>query len=351
MKHIFTFSILLLLMTSCKKIATDELLQNRVAGAPATAALTTGAYRWIKMTVPPFTGTHSFKPERDNVITPVGRDIFCVGGLDHLGDWYKFNSSTKQWALQSFSNIWFGSTTYPGWQCAFSYGSKIFTGLGYSGLEPYYVSDYFVSADPVAGIQTALPRFPGTPSLYFTSFVIGDKGYILGGYNALLNDCSNQFWEYNFSTNQWTNKGVSPLGKRSDALVIVYGGKAYMGLGYDFVTINGQRITRYKNDWIEYDPASSFHRILADLPGQKRAKAKGFIIERNIYAGFGYNGSGGLNDFWKYDPAANAWTQQATYTGSAVTNRVNTNAFSVNGEGYVVKGDLSECYRFTNSPF
>jgi hypothetical protein len=356
MKRLSLLLAVIIFFTACKKTMKEDLLQN-ITAAPSgniTANITPApAYRWVAMTVPPFTGTHTYKPERDNVVIPAGNDYYCVGGRFTLSEWYKLNSSTRQWEYQPGIDYGFLSSTDPSWQYLFAYQSKVYAGMGWVGGGTANWGNHFGSFDPATNARTTLASFPGIPSSDFTAFVIGDKGYIMGGTNAT--GTVNQLWEYNFATNQWLNKGGSPLGERARAAVIVKDGKAYMGLGYDVITLNGQKITGYKNDWMLYDPASGFAAVKADFPGGKRAGIKGFVINDAVYAGFGYTGSSSslvsFNDFWKYNTSSNTWTQEANYPGSAITNRFNSSAFSIGSTGYVVKGDLAEFYRFTNSAF
>lgn len=356
MKYLSMLFGMIIFFTACKKAINEELMQSNKASFSGNIAANiqpVPAYRWVKMTVPPFTATHTFKPEAPNITTTVGSDFYCVaGGTNALNVWYKFNSQTKQWGpAQNTAPVYYISGDAILSQYIFSYQDKMYTGMGFDADVPALYSNGFNSLVPVAGPVSPLAFFPGVPSESFTAFVIGTKGYIMGGYSSVANDAVNQLWEYDFATNVWTNKGGSPLGKRALATVIVANGKAYMGMGYDYITLNGQKIKQYKNDWVEYIPGSSVHAIKTDFPGTKRADAKGFVIDGNIYAGFGYNSSGGFNDFWKYNISTNTWAQQASYPGSAVTNSYNTNGFSTGSEGYIVKGDMAEFYRFTNAAF
>lgn len=336
--------------SACKKTMQQELLQNDAIAASSNITadvVPAPAYRWVSMVVPPFTRTHTYDAASDNIVFPVAGDVYCVAGENNaLTEWYKLNAGTKQWQLQPNISYLFLSSHHPSHQFIFSYQNKVYAGLPYDADGIY--TSAFSSFDPATNTSVQLAPFPGYACGNFTAFVTGDKGYILGGVNA-ARGVINQLWEYNFATNQWTNKGGSPVGARAAATAIVLDGKAYIGLGFDIVTFNNQDVTLYKNDWVLYDPSSSYSGVLAAFPGAKRKKAKGFVINGAVYLGFGLNATTGFNDFWKYNPGSNTWAQQAGYPGNSTVNNWNTSAFSIGSTGYVVKGNLAEFYRFTNS--
>ncbi len=97
---------------------------------------------------------------------------------------------------------------------------------------------------------------------------------------------------------------------------------------------------------------------LGDFEGYPRGGAVNFIINGVAYVGGGYNydlqqqgTSGRLNDFWKYDQAADTWTKVAPFPGTARSQAV---AFTLNGKAYVGTGtdginDLSDFYEFDPS--
>src|SRR5438128_1515649 len=74
-------------------------------------------------------------------------------------------------------------------------------------------------------------------------------------------------------------------------------------------------------DFWRYDPLTNVWTQIADFGGEPRAAAVGFTIGSKGYMGTGQNfcncGPGALfNDFWEYDPSANAWTQKRDFGGS-----------------------------------
>lgn len=64
-----------------------------------------------------------------------------------------------------------------------------------------------------------------------TSFTIGNKGYLTGGYDARKH--LNDLWEYDMELDFWTQKASFPGTSRSSSTAFSVGGKGYFGTGYD----------------------------------------------------------------------------------------------------------------------
>lgn len=75
---------------------------------------------------------------------------------------------------------------------------------------------------------------------------------------------------------------------------------------------------------------------MAFFAGDKRERAVGFAIGNMGYVGLGKDTAELVhNDFWQFDPAANTWTQKATFPGVA---RQDAFCFVVGNKGYVGTG-------------
>jgi N-acetylneuraminic acid mutarotase len=347
MKRLLYIASLILSLAACKKEIRSEPSFNTndkitaIAGDATTdnlAPVPANQYEWAAITDPGFYGL-------ENTIIPVNGSVFCRTAIYTDFDYFKLNNTTKRW--EYFHDFEIANVRQ---QYLFSYQSKMYFGMLKPGNTTTTIGNGFFSIDAVTGVKTQLPSFPGTPVTDAFSFVMGDKGYILGGVTANMVSI-NQYWEYNFPTNQWTNKGNSPLGSRWGATGFVIDDKVYAGLGAEIIFINGQKITRYKNDWIQFNPSSSYYAVKADFPGEKRRTAQGFVINDEAYVGFGYDGENDLKDFWKYDPSSNTWIQQASWPGSYSSGHGTIGAFSLGSTGYMVKGGIEEFWRFSNSAF
>ncbi len=71
--------------------------------------------------------------------------------------------------------------------------------------------------------------------------------------------------------------------------------------------------------------------------GNGRAGAASFVIADTAYVGTGYDGTVRYNDFWAYDPTADAWSQRAVMPAAA-GKRNSAAAFAAAGKGYITTG-------------
>lgn len=170
--------------------------------------------------------------------------------------------------------------------------------------------------------------FEGTSRSGAVGFSIDTSGYMGTGYNGSY---TKDFWEYDPIANTWTQKADFGGSARTEAVGFSLGSKGFIGTGE-------AGYHAYKNDFWEYDPAANTWSQKADFGGSARSEAVGFSIGNNGYIGTGSNYEGGDNyykDFWEYDPAANTWTQQTNFGGSARTEAV---GFSIGNKGYIGTG-------------
>ena len=333
MKRLFYIATLIMVVaSSCtKKIEATTISVNPPSELPEVNG---GPTAWTSLPVP--SGNPLNSPTGTNIIIPVNGTVFCVLGGTINPTVYKLNTATTRWELFTSFDVTVDYSKY-----LFSYGTKIYWGFFHHSSEHL---NSFSSIDAVTGEKTALAPFPGEFVDGATTFVIGDKGYLLGGY-SLDDQTVNQHWEYNFITNQWTNKGNSPLGARASASAFVVGNKAYIGLGFTFLYLNGHRITIYKKDWISYTPGSVFYGIMTDFP-VARAGAIGFVIDGLPYVGFGRDVNNNFTDLWRYNITGNSWTQQTSWPGTGGVGSIGT--FTFNNTGYLVKGGINEFWSYVN---
>ena len=137
-------------------------------------------------------------------------------------------------------------------------------------------------------------------------FTIGDKGYVVGGYDGKdrLSDC----WEYDMDLDQWTQKADFPGVARNSAVATAVDDKGYLGTGYDGIN--------YLNDFWEFDPTANTWTQKADYPGSARYGAVAFGTGGKAYVGCGYDGNY-LKDFYAFDPATATWTQLRDISNSS----------------------------------
>lgn len=161
------------------------------------------------------------------------------------------------------------------------------------------------------------------------SFSIGSKGYTGTGYD---NSVYNDFWEYNPTTNAWTQKANFGGVARYGAVGFSIGTKGYIGTGRSGTSVS-------LNDFWEYDPLANAWTQKSNFGGTARYLATGFSIGTKGYLGSGYNTSD-MSDFWEYDPALDSWSQKASMS----FGRSQACGFGLNGKGYIVSGDMGGVY-------
>jgi hypothetical protein len=342
MKKSIIFFLSYFLLVACED-AVDLSSANQVAALRLENGISqqdigpVNPYVWTRLQVPQMDNYPYNNPNGNAIIVPVNGEVYCLSGdLYEVG--FKLNLTTKRWEPFSDPHDMFLAFA-GGFQYLFSYQEKFYYGFQMDNGGEEHVR----SLDPVTGARGVVADFPGTPVARPTAFRVGSKGYVIGG---SVNDIAlNQFWEYDFITNQWTNKGALPGGPRANAVTFVLNNKVYFGMGHDYLNFNGQSIKRYKTDWLEMDPASGgVAAIKAPFPGTKKEYINGFTINDKFYIGTGQSG----DDFWEYNPANNKWTQKtdcpATHSGYR-----NTGVFTLGNVAYFVKGDLAEFWRYSVS--
>ncbi|MBI3500826.1 MAG: T9SS type A sorting domain-containing protein [Bacteroidetes bacterium] len=125
---------------------------------------------------------------------------------------------------------------------------------------------------------------------------------------------------------QKANLGIT-TDARSQAAGFELNGYGYIGTGY-----NGTQ----KNDFWKYDPVANTWTQIVNFPGTARSGATGFSVNGYGYMGLGFDGAGPyVNDFYKYDPAGNSWTPVANFPGTA---RELAAAFVIGSYAYVGTG-------------
>lgn len=206
---------------------------------------------------------------------------------NNIGNWYKKT-------VTDFEGV--GRRSAVG----FAIGNFGYVGTGYSSAGDR-LKDFW-KYDPSIRAWTAVADFGGSARNDAVAFVIGTKGYVGTGYdNAYKKD----FFEYDTDLNTWTQiedfgGAITSATARQYASAFAVNGKGYVGLGYD---------DNFKQDFYEYDPATTHWRQVMSFPGGKRRGATGFAIGSTGYIGFGYTNSGtNAEDLYQFEPTANNGT-------------------------------------------
>lgn len=348
MKHIVSICLLAVVFGGCEKSLTNGSLSNDLSASPSATAnlIPAPPYRWRDLGVPVLTQDPRNEAEMQNNIFNLNGDNYLATGF-RFRKVFKFNATSKTWtAMPSMS---FESVFADG--IRFAFGSRVYYGLGAEQPQA------FESYDPFTGVTTQLANFPGTSVDDPITFVFGSKLYVVSGISRGGDlHLVNQYWEYNFLTNQWRNKGSSPIGLRAQGSAYVINNNVYIGLGFTWVTVNGERTKRFYNDWTQIDPNSSGLRVAkATFPGDKRRNAKGFMIGSTLHLGFGKVLDEYRYDLYKYNWSLDTWTAVASwpsviegiYGSFWADNQLSM--FAVGNAAYLVKGGLNEFWTFSNT--
>ena len=182
-----------------------------------------------------------------------------------------------------------------------------------------------------------LQDIPFTGRGYSYGVAVGNKAYI--GFGSTSNgQYPVDWWEYDMDNDVWNQKSNFPGDGRQHPAMVAVNNKIYMGCGG-----NGNGNLR---DWWEYDILTDIWVQKSDLIANERHHPFYFGIGDYAYVGFGHGSNPGpgsnstgsyiYNDFFKYDPINDIWTQMANFPSEA---RVAGTQFSYNGKGYILSGD------------
>ena len=233
----------------------------------------------------------------------------------------------KWYRVSDFDGLARGEAT------SFTIGSKGYLTGGYDGKK--HLNDLW-EYDMELDFWTQKASFPGTSRSSAAAFSVQNKGYFGTGYNG--KDYFNDFWEYNPDTNTWNSKADYPGSARNDAIAFGLSDKGYLGSGY-----NGN----YLKDFYTYNPSTDSWEQIVSLGGSKRRGAACFVIDNIAYVCAGFNNGEYVKDFWKYDPVQKRWiqlrdiadTSDATYDNKYNSIvRIYGVAFVIDGQGYLTCG-------------
>ena len=270
---------------------------------------------------------------------------FSIGTKGYIGTGY--NSGLNQW-YQDFwewdqaNNVWTQKSDFAGGNRAgavgFSIGTRGYIGLG---LAPALMNDFW-EWDQATNIWTQKVNYAGNSRTGAVAFSIGTKGYIgTGSTNGTAAGLVTEFWEWEGDTsaityNTWTQKSDFAGAARAGASGFSIGNKGYIGTGStDGTTAGGTR------DFWEWDQSSNAWSQKADFGGMERGAAAAFTIGKKGYIGTGAIILGpNVKDFWEWDGDTtsityNTWTQKADFGGP---HRSLATGFSISSKGYIGMG-------------
>ena len=207
-------------------------------------------------------------------------------------------------------------------------GNKIYTGLGhYNGAGPNILFDDWWEYDPSTNAWTQKADYLGGNCYHATGFTMNNIAYVgTGRTSASGSTLVKNFYKYDPVTNVWTEiTSFLGVGRRGSVSFVI-GDYAYVGTGESNGGVLGS--------FYQFDPLNESWTQIASLPFG-RTSAVGFSIGDFGYVGTGDLNSGSSNDFWQYDPILDTWTQKANVGPQP---RREAMGFALNGRGYLGTG-------------
>lgn len=194
--------------------------------------------------------------------------------------------------------------------------------------------------------------FPGEGRFCSVGFSIGDRGYFGTGENTLNYNKKylKDFWEYDSQKDEWKRKADFPGEARSLASSFVLKDKGYIGSG-GLCDIWGNNTSVFFNDYYKYDPATDDWTQISDYAGKPRYSAASFVINDLAYVGTGrisYESSGGswdqsiiAKDFWYYNPSDEIWHEDLDFPYKTRYAK----GFSIGNKGYLYESGKVKEYK------
>ncbi len=229
---------------------------------------------------------------------------FAVSGKGYVGTGYNSNAEkyTKDfWQYDPTKNSWKKIAEYPGdarqHATAFTVGDKAYVGMGYDGIN--YLQDFY-EYNPANDSWRTVSGF-SNKRRGSVGFSIGNKGYLAFGLNNSQKYRSD-IWEFNPSENngigKWTQKNILKVDDaeqgRAFSVPLIINNKAYL--------VGGSSGGSLSTVW-EYDPSTDAWTEKTSFEGGARNYAVGFVLKGVGYYGTGIAGNR-LDDMWGFNPDA-----------------------------------------------
>jgi hypothetical protein len=217
------------------------------------------------------------------VVTDRGFGIgFAINGKGYVGLGIDgFIAKKDMWQFDPFSNSWTQMQDFPG-QARDGLYAFVIDNLAYigAGEDPFTLVKYneAYSFDPFINSWAQLSDFPTTGVIYPFSFAIDQKGYVSCGESAT--GASNLTFEYEPSTDTWTQKANFIGSERQAGVSFVLNGIAYCGLGMN---------ATFVNDFYSYDPSNDAWSMADSLPAPARSFPVAAVAGNSAFVGLGWS--------------------------------------------------------------
>lgn len=265
---------------------------------------------------------------------------------------WEYDPNSSQWTQKQ-------STFFPG---NFSSYVDVFC----NGNSVYLLnanSKDFREYNVATNVWTDRPDFPGLASGEVSATYTSTNGYIIGGTNGTIPDGNPNYtiyslvkenWQYNFTTNTWTQKAIFPGTGRYLGAAHAAGDYVYFGTGIsNRIILNPfslqiSYVPQINSDWWEYNTVQNTWTQKAAFGGGTRMDTRGFVIGGKVYMGLGAAGyyTDLRTDLWSFNASANTWTQRANYPPGNGYPPFNT-MLAAGSRGYSITGKIADFWKYT----
>ena len=184
--------------------------------------------------------------------------------------------------------------------CSFVLGDSAYVTTG-SGLDDFY--KYDIHADT----WTQLPDFPGGNRNFAIGFSINGKGYVSCGYDG--STANMEMWEFDPATGAWTQKTSGPAIGRVHPAFSVVGDRVYIGQGQQ----NGNFADL--DDWYEYNATTDTWTQKTSFMSLRHHGA-GATVGNVVYVGTGHHLDTMHDDWYAYNADNDSWEVKSDFTGN-----------------------------------
>jgi N-acetylneuraminic acid mutarotase len=216
-------------------------------------------------------------------------------GKNRLKDFYEYDPGSNTWDQKAD----FGGSARRS-AVAMVINNKGYVGTGDSVA---YFKDFW-EYDPSTDVWTKKSSIGGSKRNSASSFVISGKGYVIGGFDN--GDYLTDIWMYDPGTDLWTKKraiaNITDETFDDDYSTIKGTGKVGFTInGKGYLATGGQ--TTGVEVW-EYNPTTDLWTEKSNFEGTIRSDAVGFAIGTRGYVTTGKSSSYYFDDIWALDPDA-----------------------------------------------
>ncbi len=244
---------------------------------------------------------------------------FSIGNKGYIGLGH-INSVSNElfedfWQYNPASNVWTQIADFGGGEryhaYGFTVGNKAFVGTGRIPGGAYETDNWEYS--PATNTWTEKASFPGVARRGAIAFVVNDVGYVGSGETFLPG--SNDFYGYNPGSDSWSQIQSFPGQERTSAVGFAIQDKGYFGTGELLISTSLNSIA--VNDFWEYNPSSDAWTQKANIGDSVRKEACGFALSGLGYIGTGRNSNTNddTDDFWEYTPSSDTWVEVEDFLG------------------------------------